>query len=167
MFKLLATAFVMVSTRKFGSSSCANFWVCASRPTDLSYLLINFMLPLLGIFWQLRLSWYRWYHWGSSLYCCCLRANFSQPAVATKSQCQSTLELGEGLRRVRGLQHTMSNSCIIVVMQLMGILVFQLLICFCTEGWFVGDDFPDQNLEVICKGILQFILLLVPNCRSH
>ena len=31
MFKLQATALVMVSTRNFGSSSCANFWFCTSR----------------------------------------------------------------------------------------------------------------------------------------
>ena len=31
MFSLLATAFVMVSTRNFGSSSCTNFWFCTSR----------------------------------------------------------------------------------------------------------------------------------------
>ena len=55
----------------------------------------------------------------------------------------------------------MSYSCIVLVMQLMGILMFQLLICLCPEGWFLGNNFSDQNLEVISKGILQFIFLLV------
>ena len=55
----------------------------------------------------------------------------------------------------------MSNSCIVLIKQLMGILVFELLISLCPERWFVGDDFSHQNLEVICEDILQLILLLV------
>ena len=61
------------------------------------------------------------------------------------------MELGESLHGVRGLQCTMGYSCVVLIMQLMGILMFQLLICLCPERWFLGYNFPHQNLEVISK----------------
>ena len=85
--------------------------------------------------------------------------------MATKCQSQTTMELGEALHVVRGLQCTTSNGCIVLVMQLMGILVFKLLISLCPEGWFMGYDFSHQNLEVICKDILQLILFLVATIK--
>ena len=87
--------------------------------------------------------------------------------MATKGQCQSTPELCKIFHGIRGLQHTMSYSCVVLVMQLMGILMFQLLICLCPEGWFSGNNFPDQNLEVIRKGILPIHFSSGVDCRNH
>ena len=71
------------------------------------------------------------------------------------------MELCESLHGVGGLQCTMSYSCIVLIMQLMGILMFKLLICLGPESWFTGNNFPYQNLEVIGKDILQFVPFLV------
>ena len=94
------------------------------------------------------------YCWGSCLNCCSLRTDSTWLIVATKCQCQTTTELSKAFHVVRGVQQTTSNGYIILVMQLMDILMFQLVICLCHERWFVGYDFPQQNLEVICKDIL-------------
>ena len=51
-------------------------------------------------------------------------------------------------------------------MQLMDILVFQLLIGLCPKGWFVDNNFSDQNLEVIGKYILWLIFPLVATIET-
>ena len=76
-----------------------------------------------------------------------------------------TTELGKVFHMIGGLQHTMRNSCVVLVMQLMGILMFQLLMSLCPERWLMGNNLPHKNLEVIHKDILQLIFLLMSTIK--
>ena len=131
-----ATAWVMVSTRNFGSRSWLNFWFWASRLLIcLACLLIQFCLcqefldnlsfPASSEITHEETStddvW---------------EPVFSQSTPTTKCHSQTAQKWHKALHTIRCLKSTVSNCHVVWISQFMSILIFKLLIGINSKFWF-------------------------------